>query len=251
MIIHPGQQARPVIASRPLPWDSAHIRAFVAETFETTSGTWVMGVVGGMGEFLRPPDTNTVVTANGEFVTAVTEGGALRMRLGEAVWALTLDADGATMAKSRVILAVAVARGSIPVRSGLTDLGLDTEAIDPRARGDVLFDLGLDREEARFCIRTGDKTIKHLLEAHAGTPVDDVLRHIGGTLVTANPVRVIETVVGRMEISSPIPPPDSTSPEGPHTHLLPDQLATKRAVPVGLDLPPAFLPGAIFYPGSD
>jgi hypothetical protein len=204
-----------------------------------------------MGEFLRPPDAKAEVTADGDFVTAVTEGGALRMRLDETVWALTLDAAVAHIAKSRIILAVASARGGFPVQSALTNLGLDTEAIDPRARGDVLFDLGLDREEARFCIRTGDKTTKHLLEVYAGAAVDHVLRRIGGELVTANPVRVIETVVGRMEISSPIPLPDSTSPEGPHTHLLPDQLATKRAVPVGLDLPPAYLPGAIFYPGSD
>jgi hypothetical protein len=63
-------------------------------------------------------------------------------------------------------------------------------------------------------------------------------------------VRVVETALGRAEISAPIPPPGGQSPTGPHTHLLPDHLATGRATPVGLDVPRAYLPGVLWYPAE-
>ena len=71
---------------------------------------------------------------------------------------------------------------------------------------------------------------------------------IAGPLVAESPTRVVESALGRIEVQGQIPPPDAKSPDGPHTHLLPDHLETGRALPVGMDLPRAYLPGAIFYP---
>ncbi|MEM7024246.1 MAG: hypothetical protein AAF637_16910 [Pseudomonadota bacterium] len=86
------------------------------------------------------------------------------------------------------------------------------------------------------------------MEAHLGAPLLDVLPKIGPMLVRTSPTRVIETPLGRVEIATPIPPPGGQSPNGPHTHLLPDYLASGRVMPTGMDIPESYLPGAIFYP---
>jgi hypothetical protein len=54
--------------------------------------------------------------------------------------------------------------------------------------------------------------------------------------------------LGRAEIYTSIPPAGGQSPDGPHTHLVPDQLAWGRATPRDIDLPPVYALGATFYP---
>jgi hypothetical protein len=81
-----------------------------------------------------------------------------------------------------------------------------------------------------------------------GVPINEALPRIGLTLVSRSPARVVESALGRIEVSTAIPAPGGTSPAGPHTHLLPDHFATGRALPAGMDLPRAYLPGALFYP---
>ena len=71
---------------------------------------------------------------------------------------------------------------------------------------------------------------------------------IAGPLVIESRTRIVESALGHIEVQGQIPPPDIESPNGPHTHLLLDHLETGRALPVGMDLPRAYLPGAIFYP---
>jgi len=55
-----------------------------------------------------------------------------------------------------------------------------------------------------------------------------------------SPKPVVERTRERVEISKPIPPPG-----GPHTHLLPNHLATGCAMLAGVDLTSAYLPRAI------
>ena len=84
-----------------------------------------------------------------------------------------------------------------------------------------------------------------------GSDLMERLPRLGPALVRESPARVVETALGRIEVSSAIPPPGGASPAGSHTHMLPNHLATGRALPVGMDLPRAYLPGAVFYPAPD
>ncbi len=40
-------------------------------------------------------------------------------------------------------------------------------------------------------------------------------------ILAANPHRVFLSRLGRIEVYQPIPPPSGKSPQGPHTHVLP------------------------------
>ena len=243
----PSRFAALGIARRRLPWDSFEIRSFVADTIARAAGTWSMGVVGAVGEFLPKEGLETRIHVEGDVLTAETPGAGLRWRLDDAVRALTFDVPPGTDLPNRIALAVKSERGGPPIASALAALGTDDDAISDHDLGTPWFDLGLGRTEVRFALRVSEGTTARLLEAHIGTPLDELLTAIGPALVEASPVRVIETAIGRMEVATPIPPPGGRPPTGPHTHLLPEQLASMRATPTGLDLPPAYLPGAIFY----
>lgn len=244
----PARFARLGVACRRLPWDAGDNRAFVAETVTLGSGTWTLGVLGAVGEFPGRPGAPARVAVADDLLTARIPGAILGLRLGDKVRAFAFDPGGAGgSTPDRVALTVWDDPLRPPPATGLSALGPDRDALDPGAAGAPLFDLGLGRREARFAVRAGDDALARLLEAHLGTPAAELLAALGPALVAASPTRVIETALGRMEVASPIPPPGGTSPDGPHTHLLPDHLARGRALPDGMDLPAGYVAGAVFY----
>lgn len=238
------------IACRRLPWTTEDIRAFAADRLRSGAGTWVTGVVGAVAEFCPFPGASVEVEVRGETIVAQTPGGALSFLIDDHVRALTFEPKDARLDRSRIVLAVKRERGRLDMASDLSDLGEDACAIEPGERASHLFDLGLGRKEARFCVRVGTGPAETAMRAALGSAFPESLPKIGAALLAESPVRVVETALGRIEVSTPIPPPGGTSPAGPHTHLLPDHLATGRAMPAGFDLPRAYLPGAIFYPAK-
>ena len=242
----PDRLSRLGVACRRLPWTTQDIRTFVSSTLGSGKGTWVMGVVGAVAEFTAAPGQITDVIPTGDDIAARTQNGAIRMRIDDNTRALTFDPPGISDAP-RIVLAVKRERGRLPVSDVVAALGEDDAALirdaDPQ-----LFDLGLGRKEARFCVRVGSGTAERALTSAAGLSFAEALPRVAGALVSESPTRVVETALGRIEVQGQIPPPDAQSPKGPHTHLLPDHLDAGRALPVGMDLPRAYLPGAIYYP---
>lgn len=235
------------VACRRLPWTTSDIQTFVAQSLEQGSGTWVMGTVGAVAEFSPASGQSVAVKVRDDKLTAHTEGGAVSMRIDDSVRALTFEPPSTPVERSRIVLAVKRERGRPPVASCITDLGEDvTPLIDEYSKH--LFDLGLNQKESRFCVRVAEGSAHSVLLSAAGQPLIPSLPTLGPVLAAESPTRVIETALGRIEIQSPIPSPGGRSPDGPHTHLLPDQLELGRAMPVGMDLPRAYLPGALFYP---
>jgi hypothetical protein len=203
----------------------------------------VAGVVGAVGEFAATSGETVCVEGKGDTIVARTSGTRLRFVIDGDVRALTFEPKETPLERARIVLAVGREQGCLPVAPVLTDLGPDREAIDPQDRDTRLFDLGLGRKEARFCVR-----------CPPGPALDAITGTIGsafpGNLLAESAACVIETALGRIEILTPIPPPGGRSPAGSHTHLLPDHLASGLAMPAGMDLPRAYLPGAIFYPAA-
>lgn len=234
------------VACRRLPWTTEDIRAFVTSTLQAGRGTWVIGVVGAVAEFTAARDEVVEVRADGDDVVAQTRNGAIQMTLNDDIRALTFDPPG-LMAEPRIVLAVKRERGRLPVADGVSDLGSDTHAL-LQEENTRLYDLGLGRKEGRFCVQLEQGPAQSALDGARGLPFSQALPMIAGALVAESPTRVVESALGRIEVQGQIPPPDATSPDGPHTHLLPDHLATERALPTGMDLPRAYLPGAVFYP---
>ncbi len=242
----PDRLDRLGVACRRLSWTTGDIRRFAAQSLSEGRGTWVMGVVGAVAGFTAAPGMPVDVTEHGDDLVAYTANGALRMKIDDDVRALTFEPPYSD-APPRIVLAVKRERGRLPVAPGVTDGGNDGAALiaEPGAR---LFDLGLGRKDARFCVRVNRGAARRALDRAATLPFAAALPLIGQALIAESPVRVVDTALGRIEVEGQIPAPDARSPAGPHTHLLPDQLATGRALPAGMDLPRAYLPGAIFYP---
>lgn len=242
----PARFRRLGIAAQRQPWDAGRLRDEIAARI---AGRWtaVLGVVGAVAEFRPAPGAEVSVTWDGPALIARTPGGALRLTLDDHVRALAFPQPDRPP-----VMALAVKRdgGGRPRAAGLAPLGPDLEAIHTEDRGAALFDLGLARGEARFCVRLQPGTLADRMAAAAGTDLLRFLAAHGAALLAANPVRVVETAVGRVEISAPIPPPTGCSPDGPHTHLLPDQLATGQSTPASLPVPRAYVPAALLYPPS-
>ncbi len=242
----PGRLSQMGITCRRLDWTTGDILNFVQESCATGRGTWVMGVVGAVAEFSAAPDATTDVAIQGKDIVMQTKNGAMRMTINDDVRAMTFDPPDIAM-PPRIVLAVKRERGRLPVAAGLKDLGTDHAALS-QTTGERLFDLGLGRKEARFAVRVGSGKARAALKAASGLPVLQNLPLIAAALIAESPTRVVDTALGRIEVDGLIPTDGMTSPIGPHTHLLPDHLATGRALPLGMDLPRAYLPGAIFYP---
>lgn len=234
------------VTCRRLPWTTEDIRNFVRSTLEVGHGTWVIGVVGAVAEFTAARDELVDVSTADDDLIARTRNGAIRMTINDNVRALTFDPPG-LMEEPRIVLAVKRERGRLPVASGVSDLGLDANAL-LEEKSTRLYDLGIGRKEGRFCVRLGNGTAKEVLSGAQGLAFSKAMPIIAGALIAESPTRVVESALGRIEVQGQIPPPVASSPDGPHTHLLPDHLATARALPIGMDLPRAYLPGSIFYP---
>lgn len=242
----PDRLSRLGVSCLRLPWTTEDIRDFVVSSLTERRGTWVMGVLGAVAEYTFADGEETHVSQSGHELIAKTRNGAMRMTIDDDIRALTFDPRG-IQEEPRVVLAVKRERGRLPVSSVIKDLEEDTNGILP-AEDTRLFDLGLGRKEARFCVRVGSGRARDALSKARDLSFHQALPHISGPLLSESPDRVIETALGRIEVQGHILPPNGLSPNGPHTHLLPDQLAIGRALPVGMDLPRAYLPGAIFYP---
>jgi hypothetical protein len=231
-----------------LPWSHGRIAEFVAESLGQRSGTWVLGCYGATAEFICDHDEPCDVSVTGETITAISDRGALQLTIGDHVRALRLRPDHTRRGYRAIFLVVLKARATLPVATILTPLGRDEGAIRPECRNDAWFDLGLGRGGLRFCVRGSSPELRDKLNQASGLPLSDVLQAAGATIVKHSPARVVESPLGRAEIYTSIPPPGGQSPDGPHTHLLPGPLASGRATPPGIDLPPVYALGATFYP---
>ena len=239
------------VRCRRLAWDARMIGRFVLDTIRHGTGTWVLGVVGAVGEVPCRSGAPARITRRDKAIEAVFDSAALRLQTDAGIRALSIRRPAIADAPDLIVLARHRSTLRLPVAETVQDLGADDRAIDPSDRHDRLFDLGLGRPAARFCVRTGQPHLIDLLRGQVGRRWQAALSAIGPTLIAESPVRVIGTGLGKAEIRGRIPPADGISPDGPHTHLLPDHLAAERDMPIGLDLPGAYAPGAVFYPQDD
>jgi predicted Fe-S protein YdhL (DUF1289 family) len=231
-----------------LAWTPQEIASFAADNLRNRRGSWAVGCYGAVAEFRMAPGEPADIGTAGAIVAARTRRGALRLRIGERVRALALYEQPGRPDLRAVILVLPRNRAEIPVAASLAALGPDRHAILPAERQQALYDLGLGRSTLRFCIRTAEPGLVGALDDAVGQAFPGSLQTIAAKVAQANPVRVVETAMARAEVRTPIPAAGGASPDGPHTHLLPELLAQGHEIAPDLEWPTAYAAGAIFYP---
>jgi len=230
-----------------LPWEIGELSAFIAGTLRQAGGTWTAGLQGAIAEFSIGADEPCDIEVGDERVRACTARGAISFRLSKNLRAFSTSDDAG---RNQTIM-LGVHRSFVSAAPQcLTCLGADRDAIREDDRDDVLYDFGLGRIAASFCIRTSDADLRARLDDVAGLPWQKFLAVVGKELLRHSPPRVVRTPAGRLEVFAAIPPSDGVSPSGPHTHFLPDVIERGRDLPEADEISPGFLRCATFYPAG-
>lgn len=206
---------------------------------------WAIGTFGAIAEFHRDADEPVVLYAHG----AVTARGGIRLQLDRAVrpiaWERPSAGDGWMQG---IALCLYATTGAMSGRTAVTELGPDTGALKEEDREAVLFDLGVGAPHCDICVRTSDAAILRALRAAVGRPV--LATELLCEIPAMSPTRVFMSRLGRVEVHTPIPRRDGKTPDGPHTHVLPDLLKHRRTHSANVPLPEGMVPCAEIFPAS-
>ncbi len=227
--------------------------AFLADQMADHATNWSLGTFGAIAEFTRDPDEPVALSRSDTSVAAVTARGGIRIEAQEEAQAdVRLFASESTTRDSwnhRISLCLPENQCAMNGRTVLTALGPDLQALREQDRAAPLFDLGLGALQVDLCVRVTDPNVAAQLASHAGRPLFEPGNPVMGVILATSPHRVFISRLGRIEVFSPIPPADGTSPEGPHTHVLPKLLAHRRTHAATELVPDGWIPCAHLYPG--
>lgn len=227
--------------------------AFLADHMADPETGWSLGTFGAIAEFTRDPDEPVALSRSDTCLAAVTARGGIRIEAQEdAQQGLRLFASESTTRDGwnhRISLCLPKRQCAMSGRTVLTALGPDVPALREQDREAALFDLGLGALQVDLCVRVTDPNVATQLASHAGRPLFEPGNPAMGMVLAASPHRVFISRLGRIEVFSPIPPADGTSPQGPHTHVLPKLLAHRRTHAATELVPDGWIPCAHLYPG--
>ncbi len=210
---------------------------------------WSLGTFGGIAEFSRDRDEKVSLTRSEPGAAAVTARGGIAIELSDDCWPFAFECITRSSWSQRVAFCLPARACAMNRRTVLTELDVDREALQPKHRGSILFDLGLGALQADLCVRLDDPDMATRLRRHCGRPVFDPTNPAMGMLLEVNPHRVFISRIGRIEVYQPIPPASGKSPDGPHTHVLPKLLKSGRTHAATEPIPEGWIPCAHLYPG--
>lgn len=202
-----------------------------------------IGCLGAIAEF-HEPHARYRRHANG--LTAVSARGALALTLSGDEMACAYEAPSAHSDAWQYGIALLAPGRRGAARATLTELGPDHEALADADNGLPLFDLGLAVPNVDYCVRSADPAVIEALRAHCGSTVVTPGHALQQILIEASPTRVVKSPLARIEVYQPIA--RDRTPQGSHTHLLPDLLNRRRTHAANLPLPPRALPLMTLHP---
>ncbi len=230
--------------------------ALIRQHLAREDSAWSMGGFGALGEFLRAAG-EPVERLSGD-MGIVSARGALRLAPPPEARAIAHETPSADprLWNHAIEFCLPQERAAMNRRRALTELGPDRDSLRAADRDALLFDLGLGLHQADACIRTADAALIRVLRAAIGAARGrSMLEHdhpAWADILKASPHRVFLSRVGRLEVYVPIPAPGSVPDyhftPGPHTHVLPQLLASGRTHAAHLPLPEGWVPCASLYP---
>ena len=221
----------------------ALLRAALADP--TTA--WSLGSFGAIAEFMRDPD-EPVLALPDDRLGLATARGAIALTPSSDLRPVAYETAVSSGWNHAIALCLPEATCAMNRRTVVTELGPDRNAARVEDRDGILFDLGLGLLAVDACVRVRDPEAVERLRAGVGMPLFDHANPIGSHLVAMSPHRVFLARVGRVEVYAPIPGPGGTSPEGPHTHVLPKLLRSGRTHAATTPIPAGWVPCAGLHP---
>ncbi|MER2265070.1 DUF6925 family protein [Methylobacterium oxalidis] len=223
------------------------VAALLAEALADPGTAWSLGSFGAIAEFMRDPGEPVSKLPDGRMGMATARGAIALAPVPELrpVAYETPVASGWTQAVALCLPEASCAMGR---RGVVTELGPDRDAARAEDRDSILFDLGLDLLAVDACVRAHDPEAVACLRAGVGRPLFEPGNPVGPRLVALSPHRVFLARIGRVEVYAPIPGPGGTSPEGPHTHVLPKLLRSGRTHAATTPIPAGWVPCAGIHP---
>lgn len=222
--------------------------SLIREELAAATTQWNLGTFGAIAEFLRDPDEPVELGDGPDRLLAVTGRGGIGLDDLSQVRLFASETAVGSGWSHRVALCLPEAACAMNRRTALTELGPDEAALRPQDRAGILFDMGLGTLQVDICIRTGDPELIATLRSVSGRSLFEAGNPAMGSIVAAGPHRVFITRAGRCEVFQPIPPADGKSPEGPHTHVLPQLLRGGRTHAATEPVPNGWVPFAHLVP---
>jgi hypothetical protein len=220
----------------------------LAEHMRDPDTNWSLGTFGAIAEFMRDPDEPTALVHTAASLSAATARGGIRITPIADMQPIASETAVGEGWNHRVALCLPREHCAMSRRDVLTELGPDVEALGEEHRDGLLFDLGLDCLQVDCCIRVSDPAVTAQLRTHVGRSLFEPGNQAMGVILAANPHRVFISRLGRVEVFQPIPPAGGTSPQGPHTHVLPKLLGHRRTHAATEPIPEDLVPCAHLYP---
>jgi Family of unknown function (DUF6925) len=209
---------------------------------------WSLGTFGAIAEFARDGEEPVELSRTDAHLAATTARGGIRIAPREHMRLFASESTTRESWSHRVSLCLPENRCAMSGRTALTALGPDAEALREQDREALLFDLGLGALQVDACVRVADPQVASQLSSHAGRSLFEPGNPAMSMILAASPHRVFISRLGRIEVFQPIPPADGRSPEGPHTHVLPKLLRSRRTHAATEPVPDAFVPCGHLYP---
>jgi len=223
------------------------VAALLSEALADVGTAWSLGSFGAIAEFMRDPDEAVMALPDSRLGMATTRG-AIALTPCPELRPVAYETAVASGWNHAIALCLPDGSCAMSRRGEVTEIGPDRDAAREQDRDAILFDLGLDLLAVDACVRTRDPEAIACLRSGVGRPLFDHANPIGRQLVAMSPHRVFLAKVGRIEVYAPIPGPGGTSPEGPHTHVLPKLLRSGRTHAATTPIPAGWVPCAGIHP---
>jgi len=226
----------------------------LSEVIETHLGNedtgWNMGGLGAIAEFHHVEGDPPAIAP--ERFERYTSRGGIRMSLPEDMRPIAYETLSTKPNRWTQAIALCLPRERVAMtkRQSLCELGPDQHSLRPEDKGAILFDMGLGQRQVDFCIRTSDPALLAVLRSAQGQSLFAPGNPAMAAILAAHPHRVALTRLGRVEVFQKIGGPDTggVSPEGPHTHVLPNLLRVNRTHPASTPIPTGWVPCAALHP---
>jgi len=225
------------------------LNSLLLDHLRDPESSWSCGRFGAIAEFHRDSSEPAAI-AERPFLSAATARGAIRIDAPDDLRPIAYETISKCIESWGHGLALCLPRERARMngRSVITEVGPDREAVRAEDRDALLFDLGLGGASAAICVRTSNAATIRLLRAACGKTLFEGASNLLTRLPALSPHRVFISALGRIEVYQPIPPPTGTSPDGPHTHVLPRLLARGRSHAATMPIPSGWVVAMTLYP---